>query len=250
MNISGNTILITGGATGIGLALAEAFLEKDNQVIICGRREDKLFLAKDKFPRLHTYPCDVADRQKQKQLYVQVLANHPDLNILVNNAGIQKEVNFKKGLTDLQDEEDEITINLQAPVQLSARFIPHLLKQKEAAIVNISSGLGFIPIAFMPIYCATKAALHSFSLSLRHQLWDTSIKVFEVIPPTTDTELDRGARDRRGQVDRGIQPDIVAKAAIEAMAKNEFEVAVGQAEFLRNSSRTDFEKVFMRMNGE
>ena len=250
MNISGNTILITGGATGIGLALAEAFLEKNNEVIICGRREDKLAQTKDEFPRLHTYICDVADRQKQKQLYVQVLANHPDLNILVNNAGIQKEVNFKKGLTDLQDEEDEIAINLQAPVRLSGRFIPHLLKQKEAAIVNISSGLAFIPIAFMPLYCATKAALHSFSLSLRHQLWDTSIKVFEVIPPTTDTELDRGARDRRDQVDRGIQPDIVAKAAIEAMAKNEFEVAVGQAEFLRNSSRTDFEKVFMRMNGE
>jgi uncharacterized oxidoreductase len=249
MNISGNTILITGGATGIGLALAEAFLEKENEVIICGRREDKLFLARDKFPQLHTYPCDVADWQKQKQLYVQVLANHPDLNILVNNAGIQKEVNFKKGLTDLQSEEDEVAINLQAPVRLSGRFIPHLLKQKEAAIVNISSGLAFIPIAFMPLYCATKAALHSFSLSLRHQLRDTSIKVFEVIPPTTDTELDRGARDKRGQVDRGIQPDIVATTAIEAMEKDEFEVAVGQAEFLRNSSRTNFEKVFKRMNG-
>jgi uncharacterized oxidoreductase len=249
MNISGNTILITGGATGIGLALAEAFLEKENEVIICGRREDKLKEAKAKFPKLHTLMCDVADRQKQKQLYVQVLANHPALNILVNNAGIQKEVNFKRGLTDLQDEEDEIAINLQAPVRLSARFIPHLLKQKEAAIVNISSGLAFIPIAFMPLYCATKAALHSFSLSLRHQLRDTPIRVFEIIPPTTDTELDRGARDRRGQADRGIQPDIVATAAIEAMEKDEFEVAVGQAEFLRNSSRTDFKNVFKRMNG-
>ena len=95
MNISGNTILITGGATGIGLALAEAFLEKNNEVIICGRREDKLAQTKDEFPRLHTYICDVADRQKQKQLYVQVLANHPDLNILVNNAGsLIKRVQF------------------------------------------------------------------------------------------------------------------------------------------------------------
>ena len=250
MNTSGNTILITGGATGIGLALAEAFLEKENEVIICGRREDKLAQAKDKFPQLHTLTCDVADRQKQKQLYVKVLANHPALNILVNNAGIQKEVNFKKGLTDLQDEEDEIAINLQAPVRLSARFIPHLFKQKKAAIVNISSGLAFIPIAFMPLYCATKAALHSFSLSLRHQLRNTPVRVFEIIPPTTDTELDRGARDRRGQADRGIQPDIVAAAAIEAMEKDEFEIAVGQAEFLRNSSRTDFQNVFKRMNGE
>jgi uncharacterized oxidoreductase len=249
MHTSGNTILITGGATGIGLSLAEAFLQIGNQVIICGRRKDKLAQAKEKFGQLHTLSCDVSDEQDRQRLYHWVLKNHPNLNILINNAGIQREIDFRKGMNDLQGEEDEININLQAPIFLSAQFIPHLLAQKKAAIMNVSSGLGFIPLAIMPIYCATKAALHSFSLSLRHQLRDTSIKVFEIIPPTTDTELDRGARDRRGQTDRGIKPEIVATATIEAMEKDDFEIAVGQAQFLRASSRNEPEKVFQMVNG-
>jgi len=248
MHISGNTILITGGATGIGLALAEAFLEKRNEVIICGRREDKLARAKDKFPQLQTIKCDAADPEDRMRLYNWVVENHKDFNILINNAGIQKEIDFKKGTTDLQGEENEININLQAPVHLSALFVPHLMAQKEAAIVNITSGLAFIPIAMMPVYCATKAAMHSFSLSLRYQLRDTSIKVFEIIPPTTDTELDRGARQRRGQTDRGIKPEIVAEATIEAMVKDDFETVVGQAQFLRTSSRNEPERVFQMIN--
>jgi uncharacterized oxidoreductase len=144
--------------------------------------------------------------------------------------------------------ENEIETNLQAPIHLSALFIPHLMEQKEAAIVNISSGLGFVPIAIMPVYCATKAALHSFSLSLRHQLRNTTIKVFEIIPPTTDTELDRGARDKRRQADRGIRPEVVAEATIEAVDKDNFETAVGQAQFLRDSSRNEPERVFQMIN--
>lgn len=248
MRISGNTILITGGATGIGLALAETFMRKGNEVVICSRREDKLVQAKDKFSQLQTMKCDVADPENRKLLYNWVAGNHKDLNILINNAGIQKEIDFKKGTTDLQGEENEIDINLQAPVHLSALFVPHLMAQKEAAIVNISSGLAFIPIAMMPVYCATKAALHSFSLSLRYQLRDTSIKVFEIIPPTTDTELDRGARQRRSQTDRGIKPEIIAEATIEAIDKDDFEVAVGQAQFLRTSSRNEPERVFQMIN--
>jgi uncharacterized oxidoreductase len=249
MRISGNTILITGGATGIGLALAESFLRKGNKVIICGRRKDRLAQATDKFSQLQFITCDVADPADRERLYNWVKENHKDFNILINNAGIQKEINLKKGTSDLQGEENEIDINLKAPVHLAAMFVPHLMAQKEAAIVNISSGLGFIPIAFMPVYCATKAALHSFSLSLRHQLKDTSIKIFEIIPPTVDTELDRGARQKRGQTDRGIKPEIVAEAAIEAMEKDDYEAAVGQAQFLRSSSRTEPERVFQMING-
>ena len=248
MHISGNTVLITGGATGIGLALAESFLREGNKVIICGRREDKLIQAKEKFPQLQTIKCDVSNREHRVNLYNWILENHKDLNILVNNAGIQKEIDFKKGTTDLQAEENEIDINLQSPVHLSAMFVPHLMAQKEAAIINITSGLGFIPIAIMPVYCATKAALHSLSLSLRHQLQDTSIKIFEIIPPTTDTELDRGARQKRGQTDMGIAPGIVAEATIEAMGKDDFEAAVGQAQFLRMSARSEPERVFQMIN--
>ena len=248
MRTTGNTILITGGATGIGLALAEAFLQKENEVLICGRREDKLIEAKNKFPRLQTRRCDVADTEDRKRLYEWAVTNYKHLNILINNAGIQREIDFKKGAADLLNGENEIEINLQAPVYLTALFIPHLMKQKEAAIANISSGLGFVPIAIMPVYCATKAALHSFSLSLRHQLRNTKIKVFEIIPPTTDTELDRGARGKRGQEDRGIKPDVVAQAAVEAMDKDNFEVAVDQAQFLYTSSRKEPEKVFQMLN--
>lgn len=248
MRITGNTILITGGATGIGFTLADAFLRKGNEVLICGRREDKLSEAKAKLPQLHTLKCDVAKAEERKSLLEWAVSNFGSLNILVNNAGIQREIDFKKGTVDLMSGENEIEINLQAPVHLSAVFIPHLMKQKEAVIVNISSGLAFIPIAIMPVYCATKAAIHSFSLSLIHQLRDTSIKVFEVIAPTTDTDLDKGARGKRGQTDRGVKPEIVVAATMEALEKDNFEIAIGQAEFLRDGSRKDPEGIFQRIN--
>jgi uncharacterized oxidoreductase len=243
-----NTILITGGATGIGPALAEAFLQAGNRVIICGRRKEKLLHAKNKLPDLHTHQCDIADTEQLKKLFEWTTRNFPDVNILVNNAGIQREIDFRKGIRELLDGENEIDINFQALVYLSAWFIPHLIKQKEAAILNISSGLGFMPLSIMPLYCATKAAVHSFSWSLRHQLKDTPVKVFEIVPPTVDTELDKGARDRRGQTDRGIQPAIVAKTTLQAMKNDEFELAVGQAEFLRTASRNEPEEVFRKMN--
>jgi len=248
MKIEGNTILITGGATGIGFSLAEAFVNAGNKVIICGRRENKLKEAKDKLPQIHTRVCDLSKEKERKSLYDWVSSNFKDINILVNNAGIQRMVNLRKVPHDLLEGEDEIEINLTAPVHLSAHFIPSLLKQKEAAIINISSGLGFVPIASMPVYCATKAAIHSFSLSLRHQLRDTSIKVFEIIPPIVDTELDKGARGERGQQDRGIPPFEVAKATLKALENDDYEVAVGMAENLRTGARKNPEQAFQNIN--
>ena len=248
MKIKGNTILITGGATGIGFSLAEAFVDAGNEVIICGRRENKLKEVKDKLPQIHTRVCDLSKEKERKSLYDWVSSNFKDINILVNNAGIQRMVNLRKGTRDLFDGEDEIEINLTAPVHLSAYFIPLLLKRKEAAIVNISSGLGFVPIASMPVYCATKAAIHSFSLSLRHQLKDTSIKVFEIIPPIVDTGLDKGARGERGQQDRGIPPSEVARATLKALENEEYELAVGMAENLRMGSRNNPEQTFQNIN--
>jgi len=246
MKTEGNTILITGGATGIGLALAEAFLTKGNKIIICGRRTDKLLEIKHKYPEIHFRPCDVTKEDERKELYHWAVLAFPNLNILVNNAGIQRPVDFKKGDSDFHEAEQEIITNLTAPVHLSALFIPHLMKQKESAVINVSSGLGFIPIAFMPVYCATKAALHSFSISLRHQLRDTTVKVFEIIPPTVDTELDHG---RRGTTNRGINPEIVATASLKSIEKNEYEIAVGEAENLMTGSKKNFEQTFARMNG-
>jgi uncharacterized oxidoreductase len=197
MKTKENTILITGGATGIGFSLAETLVKAGNRVIICGRREGKLKEAKGKLPQIQTRVCDVSREKERESLFNWVKDNFKDLNVVINNAGIQRMVNLKKGTQDLFNGENEIETNLVALIHLSAYFIPLLLKKKEAAIINVSSGLGFVPIAAMPVYCATKAAVHSFSLSLRHQLKNTTIKVFEVIPPIVDTELDKGARDRR-----------------------------------------------------
>ena len=248
MKTSGNTILITGGATGIGFSLAQEFVKAGNEVIICGRRENKLEEAKRKLPQIHTKACDLSKEEERKELYEWVRSNFENINILVNNAGIQRSIDFKKGTDELFGGEDEIETNLKAYIHLSAYFIPIFLKRKEAAIINVSSGLCFVPLAIMPVYCATKAAVHSFSMSLRHQLRDTSIKVFEIIPPTVDTELDRGARAQREQQERGIPPAEVAKASINALGKNEYEVAIGMAQNLRTGSRNNPEQAFQNLN--
>lgn len=243
MKITGNTILITGGATGIGLALAEAFLREDNKVIICGRREKKLQEAKTKLPLLHVMNCDVSKDSARENLFEWATNTFPNLNILINNAGIQKEVDLTKGAVDLSGE-DEIDINLKAPIHLSTMFIPHLIKQRESAIINITSGLAFTPLAVVPIYCATKAALHSFSQSLRHQLRNTSMKVFEVAPPIVDTELDRGARENREQENVVISPVEVAEATLKGMREDQVEIAIGLASNLRSAP----EKMFNIIN--
>lgn len=249
MKTNDNTLLITGGATGIGLALAEVFLREGNQVIICGRRKENLVLAQESLPKIQYKVCDVAEADDRQALFEWAIGNYPNLNIVINNAGIQRQIDFTKGNNELLNGDDEIQINFSAPVQLSALFIPQLMKQEESAIVNVSSGLGFVPLTIVPVYCATKAAIHSFSLSLRHQLRNSGVKVFEVIPPTVDTGLDRGARDQRRQEYKGIPAAEVAEATLVGLAKDEYEIAVGQAQGLRTGSPKEAEQIFKRMNG-
>jgi uncharacterized oxidoreductase len=156
---------------------------------------------------------------------------------------------IKKGTEDFGKVHDEIAINFEALIHLCILFTPHLMKQKDSAIMNVSSGLAFAPISFMPVYCATKAAVHSFTMSLRHQLKDTPVKVFELIPPIVDTELDQGERDRRGVIDRGMKPDAVADEAIEGIKNDKFEIAVERAAYLMKMSRHDPDGFFKTMNG-
>ena len=248
MKISGNTVLITGGATGIGFSLAEQLIKSDNEVIICGRRKNILVEAKNKLPQIHTKVCDVSIPKDRGLLYHWVVSEFTSVNMLINNAGVQRMIDLRKGIKELTKNENEIGINLSATIYLSSYFIPYFMKQKETAIINISSGLAFVPLAVVPIYCATKAAIHSFSMSLRHQLKDTSIKVFEIIPPTVDTDLDKGARERRGQTDRGIQPSEVAISALKAIENNEFECAIGMAKNLIMGARNNPEQLFNNMN--
>ena len=253
MKTSGNTILITGGSTGIGLALSEAFIRQGNKVIACARSDSTLAEASRRLPGLITRRCDLSKEDERKSLHEWVLQNHPDVNILINNAGIQRMIDFKNGEKDLLkyrdiDGEDEIDINFKACVYLSALFVPDLARMKDAAIMNVSSGLGFAPIAILPVYCATKAAIHSFSLSLRHQLRNTSVKVFEIIPPMVDTNLDKGARGERQQRERGIPPEEVARATLRYMLEDVHEIAVGDASNLVRGSRADPERLFSNMN--
>jgi uncharacterized oxidoreductase len=248
MKTSGNTILITGGATGIGLALAENFLKNDNKVLICGRRENKLKEAKEKYPELDYKVCDAVNIKQREELFGWAVSNHPELNMIINNAGIQHPALIKKGTEDFEKIRDEIAINFEALIHLCMLFTPHLMKQKDSAIMNVTSGLAFSPISFMPVYCATKAAVHSFTMSLRHQLKDTSVKVFELIPPIVDTELDQGERDKRGVTDRGIKPEAVAVETIEAMKNDKFEIAVERAVNIINKSRENPDEFFKMMN--
>ncbi|RIV23729.1 SDR family NAD(P)-dependent oxidoreductase [Fibrisoma montanum] len=237
MQTTKNTILITGGSSGIGLAMAETFIKAGNEVLICGRRESKLAEAKRNHPQLHTRVCDVAKKAEREELFQWATSEFPHINMLVNNAGIQKEVNFLTGAPELYEDEGEIETNLTASIHLAALFIPHFLQQKtECAIVNITSGLAFIPLKIVPVYCATKAALHSFSISLRSQLAETNVRVFEIAPPIVKTELHREAKARK-QAERGIPASDVAEAALKALKNNNYEAIVGQAKSLKGASR-------------
>jgi uncharacterized oxidoreductase len=248
MRTSGNTILITGGATGIGFALAETFVKGGNKVLVCGRRKARLEEAKGKLPQIEVRQCDLSKKGERESFCDWVRENYKDLNILVNNAGVQRAIDLRKGTVEFSGEEEEIQTNFVAPIYLSAYFAPLLLEKKEAAIINVSSGLGFVPIAAMPVYCATKAGIHMFSVSLRHQLKGTSVKVFEIVPPAVDTELGKDTTGASEEEYRGIPPSEVAKATMKALENDEFEVAIGEAKNLMEGARTNFEKTFQELN--
>jgi uncharacterized oxidoreductase len=249
MEISGNTVLITGGATGIGYAMTESFLEAGNEVIICGRREERLLQAQKKHPDIHIKVCDVAEEADRRTLEEWITGNFRNLNILVNNAGIQRDIDFTKGIAEFLTGESEIRINLEAPIVLSGLFIPYLTGKKEAAIINISSGLGFVPAARMPVYSATKAGLHAFTMALRHQLKNQGIKVFEVVPPAVDTDLNPEGRTKRNRFTVDLKPGEFVASVIKSLKDDIFEIGYGMSEGFLRASRAELDESFQRMNG-
>jgi short-subunit dehydrogenase involved in D-alanine esterification of teichoic acids len=188
ISTQGNTVLITGGSSGIGLALARKFLQENNTVIITGRNPQKLADVKKIFPDIITEVADLNDFNALQQL----VNRYPNVNILINNAGIQYNYEFINPEIKVELIETELRTNLIAPLQLIKLMLPHLLTKKEAAIVNVSSGLGLVPKQSAPVYCASKAGLHIATKALRWQLETTSIKVFEIIAPLVDTPMTQG----------------------------------------------------------
>ncbi|MGV3614472.1 MAG: SDR family oxidoreductase [Fimbriimonas sp.] len=243
MDVSNATVLVTGGSTGIGFALARRFAESGARVIVCGRRVEALHEAKAAVPSLITIRCDVAKETDRIALFDNVTRDYPELNVLVNNAGIQ---NRPPKFTEAQDWpslKNELAINFEAPVHLASLFVPFLAKRANPALINVTSGLAFVPLAFMPTYCATKAALHSFTLSLRRQLADTPVRVVEIAPPAVNTDL-----GGKGLHDFGVPLDEFADDAFRRLLAGELEFGYGTAEGARLAGRAEIDAIFERMN--
>jgi uncharacterized oxidoreductase len=242
MKSNDNTILITGGATGIGLALAARFLKRGNEVIACGRRQEKLDEAKRKHPGLHTCRCDVAQEPGRIQLFDTIVRDFPKLNVLLNNAGISGFHSLDTAAS-WPEERDMIATNLEGTIHLSQLFAGHLSKQDAPAIFVTTSGLAHVPRANFPIYCATKAALHSFALSLRHQLKALKIEVIEICPPHVDTDLGAPGRNRAG-----IPVDEFADGVMAELEKGTLEITCGTSTKWANAPSVERNEIFRRLN--
>ena len=245
MQISGNTILVTGGNSGLGRRFAEEFAKRGNSVIITGRKRATIDAVVAANPGMTGYVLDVQDTQAIRDFAARVTAEHPDLNVVIYNAGIMAAEDLTA--PDPQLAEDIVTTNLLGPIRLIAALMPHMLKQNRATIMTVSSGLAFVPLVKTPTYNATKAAIHSYSLSLREQLRDSNVEVIEIVPPGVQTDLMPGQAD-----DPQMMPleDYIA----ETMANFEkqptpAENAVARVDFLRKAAEEGrFERVFQLLN--
>lgn len=240
MNLANNKILITGGATGIGLGLTERFTQENNTVIICGRRESVLNDVKTKFPTVITKVCDLGIEAERIALYEWISENHPDLNVLVNNAGIQNWMT----ITDAdfyENMKSEISTNIEAPLHLTSLFVQ--LKSL-TTVMNVTSGLAFSPFAKVPVYSATKAFFRSFTLSLRHLLKAKNIEVIEIIPPALNTDLGGiGLHDAHPSVSSFIA------SIFEQLKEGKSELTFGTSETRLNASVPELKASFEALHG-
>jgi len=246
MKITGNTVLITGGGSGIGRGLAETLHALGNQVIIAGRRSQPLVDTTTANPGMKSLTVDVTDPASIRAFTARVVADFPSLNFLINNAGIMRREQLLNQQPGLADAEAIIATNLLGPIRLTAALLPHLLSQPNAVIMNVSSGLAFMPMARTPTYCATKAAIHSYTLSLRTQLSNTNIEVIELIPPYVATDLMDGAKNPRAMP---LNKFIAEVAEILKTQPTPAEICVENVKNFRFATESGkFEMLFSRLN--
>lgn len=246
MTKAGNTILITGGGSGIGRALAEAFHQAGNKVIVTGRDKRKLESVTAANPGIAALALDVADPQSIAAFAQTITAEYPALNVVINNAGImQVEDAHSAGVAIA---EATIATNLLGPIRLTSALLPHLRTRPDSTVAFVSSGLAFVPLAATPTYSATKAAVHSYAIGLRHQLKSTSVKVLEIAPPYVQTEL-MGAHQATDPHAMPLSDYIAETMSILQNNPDVEEVIVERCKVLRYAEATgNFAKVFATLN--
>ena len=241
MNLHANTILITGGTSGFGYEFARQLLAMGNTVLITGRNQAKLDETKRRLPEVHPFRSDVSDPAAIRQLYEVIITRFPALNILINNAGEMRKLNLQDPSLDLLDLTREIDTNLAGPIRMVQQFLPHLKTQQTAAILNVTSGLALTPYPVSPVYGASKAGLRSYTQSLRVQLQNSPVRVFDLVAPSAKTPLaEQFANDFK---DSGVKesdlmaPDKVVEQTLRSMERDTIEVYPGMATALRYLTR-------------
>lgn len=238
-------LFITGGGSGIGRGLAEAFAARGIPVVIAGRREGPLREVCAAHRNIEPWVMDVTRTEDLERAARELPARFPDLDCLVNNAGVQRPLQLDKP-QPLDFPDLELDANVRAPLRLTAALLPHLLAHQSATVINVTSGLAHVPLARVPVYSATKAFMHSYSVSLRHQLRNTAVRVVELSPPAVQTEL----HDYMGAAGRsvGIPLDAFVSEAMEALLRGDEDIHVADAKRLHEKSHTAFQEVFKALN--
>lgn len=249
MKMTGNTILITGGGSGIGRALAQAFHALGNTVIISGRRQSALDEVTRANPGMVSVVMDATEADGIRSFADKLTRDHPDLNVVINNAGIMKNEDIKAAPDYLDTAEETISTNLLAPIRLTAALLPHFLQKPAAAVLTVSSGLAFVPMVATPTYSATKSAIHAYSMALREQLKGTSVEVIEIAPPYVQTMLQG---EQQATDERAMPLDAFISEVMDILTNrpDEKEVIVERCKPLRFAAESgNFDKVFGMVNG-